>query len=121
MNPSSKGVLVSFLILGVGLYTADSRPKNVVILVAAASIVALMAVVNRIEKSGVKEIIISGIILSSVEAYHFLVQPQYPSLPQLSPQGELFFGVAILIRAVLVLLEYVKSPLQPYVQKVIGK
>lgn len=116
-----KGFVAALLVLAAGFIVSSGRSNGFVAVAAFVSVLALLAVVNRMAGGYVQEVTISGIILGLVEAYHFLIQPNVEGLPHLGGSGALFFGLVIAFRAVLFVIEVTKNPLKPYLTKVVGR
>ena len=116
---NARGFGISLAILLFALYyTRNQAPFNTA-LVAVATVVVIIIVINRFVKGETREIFISGFLFGLPEAYVFLIQPNYPGLPELPGNVELFFGIAFLTRAILLLLEMLDTPVKNSVRKLV--
>ena len=113
-----KGLLVGLGIVIAGILLARDQTPTRVAIIAIIATIALMFVVGRMMKNRTTEIFITGIIVGIPEAYVFLIQPNYPGLVELPGSVELFFGVAIATRLIILILELVDNPFQKHIKKV---
>lgn len=108
---NTKGFGLSIAILLGGLYLSSKASNEIyVVLASLATIIVMMAVVNRSVKGKANEIFISGFLLGIIEAYVFLIQPNWSVLPAIPGDAKLFFGFAFLFRAIIFILEIIDTP-----------
>lgn len=121
-KPGLKGIAVALIVFIVGVYLTNRYTQTYqIILLGALSVVAIMALVSRTVHSAQMEIFITGSLLAIPETYVFFIQPHIESLPAFPPNAELFFGIAILTRILLLALEHIDNPLRSQVKKLVGR
>lgn len=108
-------------ILALGFVLASGRSTSGVIVVSLITVFALLAVVNRAAGGYVAEVLVSGLVLAVVEAYHFFIQPNIVGLPDLGTSGALFFGFVTVFRILLLVIESTPNPLRAPLRKVVGR
>lgn len=130
-SKTTKGFGLSIFILLIGLYLSSKPPfvaffipypKLWIVVIALTTTFAMMVAVNRFIKGESKEVFISGFVLSIVEAYVFLIQPNWAeALPPIGSGTELFFGFAFLFRTIFFLIEMTDNPIKKPLRRVIGE
>ena len=114
-----KGLTAAIAIIVLGAIFASDKTPVMVALIAVASTILMIAVVNYFVKGSTNEVLISGFLLTLIESYHFFIQPNWAGSPELPSSAALFFGVAFAARAIIFLLEIIDNPLKKPVRKVL--
>lgn len=112
VSKSAKGLLIGLTLLLGGLYFARGASTTGIVIISVVTTIAIVAAVNKFIRGRSTEMFVSSFLLGVPETYVFLIQPEIPLLPALPGNLKLFFGIAIVTRIVILLLEIIDTPLK---------
>lgn len=114
-----RDVLLGLGIMLGGLLLSQKYDTSGVIITSVITTLVLIVIVGRRLKSRLNEVFVTGLLVGIPETYVFLIQPninelmlfgQSVTLPTLPGNVELFFGIAIVTRVILLVLQFSDNP-----------